>query len=58
MGRVGQGRDVEFRKQKLRFGEGRDTVEDFRMSLGHAWIGVPVQCYTECNKGMEKEFQS
>ena len=27
-------------------------VEDFRTSLGHgdAWIGVPVWCYTECNK--------
>ena len=28
------------------------VVEDFRMSLGsgNAWIGVPVWCYTECNK--------
>ena len=27
------------------------TVEDLRTSLGHgdAWIGVPVQCYMECN---------
>ena len=27
------------------------TVEDFRTSLGRrdAWIGVPVQCYMECN---------
>ena len=26
-------------------------VGDLRMSLGHGdvWIGVPVQCYTECN---------
>ena len=27
------------------------AVEDFRTSLGHGdtWIGVPVQCYIECN---------
>ena len=28
------------------------VVEDFRKSLGRGdvWIGVPVRCYTECNK--------
>ena len=28
------------------------TVGDLRTSLGHGevWIGVPVQCYMECNK--------
>ena len=27
------------------------AVEGLRMSSGHGdiWIGVPVQCYTECN---------
>ena len=27
------------------------TVEGLRTSLGHGdmWIGVPVQCYMECN---------
>ena len=25
------------------------VVEDFRMSHGDVWIGVPVRCYTECN---------
>ena len=30
---------------------GWDTRWKFRTSLGHGdmWIGVPVQCYTECN---------
>ena len=51
MGRVQQGRDVEFQKWELRFVEGRDTWWKFRMSLGHgdAWIRVLVRCYTECN---------
>ena len=28
------------------------AVGDFKTSLGHGevWIGVPVRCYTECNK--------
>ena len=28
------------------------AVEDFRTSSDHgnAWIGVPMRCYTECNK--------
>ena len=36
------------------------AVGDFRTSLGcgNMWIGVPVQCYTECNnKGISPSRQ-
>ena len=53
MGRVGQGRDAEFQKWKLRFVEGWDMRWKFRTSLGRGdvWIGVPVRCYMECQHG-------
>ena len=36
------------------------AVEDLRVSLGHeeVWIGVPVQCYMECNTGSESKWES
>ena len=46
---------MEFQKRKLRFVEGWDMRwKIFRISLGHGdvWIGVPVWCYTECNRAM------
>ena len=34
------------------------TVGDFRTSLGcgDTWIGVPVRCYTECNKNPSQPY--
>ena len=39
-------------KMELRFVEGRDTRWEIleRAWVGDVWIGVPVRCYTECNK--------
>ena len=49
-GRAGSRRGVPEMETKVCGGMGY-MVEDFRSSLGHGdtWIGVPVQCYTECN---------
>ena len=57
MGRIGQGRDAEFQKGELRFGEGRDTGRKILEGAGVVGTsGSEVQCYTECNSKIPLDF--